>query len=231
MISAWVESTVVNVFPTSSVEYKGVHYYPADVIHEVLGPFESLQLFPRDIAITGTRIVTSNPVAVSVGNTCTDVPYHIDACDHISEQLVPVDKWGKSFILNPFQGRSSGYLFQIVAARNDTLVSLGNGTTINLNEAQFSTIDMNSQKMTRVTADNPVLVMQYVKGTNADFIDSDPAMNRVIPNDQFVRRVTFPVLRLNSNVMENSYLAITTDCENFDSLPATKNNLPIQVIH
>ena len=108
MISAWTNTTEVEIHLTAYVEYKGITYYPGEVIYETLSPFESLQLLPTDIAITGTRIFATNPVAVSTGNMCTDVPHDIDACDHISEMLVPFNKWGKSFTLSPFHGRLSG---------------------------------------------------------------------------------------------------------------------------
>ena len=229
MISAWTNTTEVEIHLTAYVEYKGITYYPGEVIYETLSPFESLQLLPTDIAITGTRIFATNPVAVSTGNMCTDVPHDIDACDHISEMLVPFNKWGKSFTLSPFHGRLSGYLFQIVAGRDDTSVSIGNGSQILLNEGEFHTVDVVSQEMTQVTADKPVLVMQYVKGKAADLIDSDPAMNRVIPNEQFVRKATFPVVKLNSDLLNDTYVAVTTECDNFESLYASMNNLQFQV--
>ena len=90
-------------------------------------------------------------------------------------------------------------------------------------------MDVVSQEMTQVTADKPVLVMQYVKGKAADLIDSDPAMNRVIPNEQFVRKATFPVVKLNSDLLNDTYVAVTTECDNFESLYASMNNLQIQV--
>ena len=226
MISAWTKPTDVEIHLTSYVEYKGITYYSGDVIYETLDPFQSLQLLPTDIAITGTRIYASNPVAVITGNMCTDVPHDIDFCDHLSEQLVPFDKWGMSFTLSPFHGRTSGYLFQIVAGRDDTSVSIGDGSLIYLNEGQFHTVDVVSQEMTQVTADKPVLVMQYVKGTDADGVGTDPAMNRVIPNEQFVRQATFPVYKL---FPANSQMAVTTECESFDSLVVYENNLLVQV--
>ena len=226
IISAWTKTTDVEIHLTSYVEYKGITYYSGDVIYETLDPFQSLQLLPTDIAITGTRIYASNPVAVSTGNMCTDVPHDVDACDHISEQLVPFDKWGMSFTLSPFHGRSSGYLFQIVAGRDDTSVSIGDSSLIYLNEGQFHTVDVVSQEMTQVTSDKPVLVMQYVKGSNADGVATDPAMNRVIPNEQFVRQATFPVYKL---FPANSQVAVTTECESFDSLVVYENNLLVQV--
>ena len=229
MISAQNKSTEIEIYLTSSVEYKALDFSNGDVIYETLSPFESLQLLPRDNAITGTRIFSSFPVAVTTGNMCTDVPHDIDACDHISEMLVPFNKWGKSFTFSPFHGRSSGYLFQIVAGRDDTNVSIGNGSQILLNEGQFHTVDVVSQEMTQVTADKPVLVMQYVKGSDADGVATDPAMNRVIPNEQFVRKATFPVVNLNSDLLNYTYVAITTECDEFESLYASMNNLQIQV--
>ena len=226
MISAWTKTTDVEIHLTSYVEYKGITYYSGDVIYETLDPFQSLQLLPTDIAITGTRIYASNPVAVITGNMCTDVPHDVDACDHISEQLVPFDKWGMSFTLSPFHGRSSGYLFQVVAGRDDTSVSIGDGSLIYLNEGQFHTVDVVSQEMTQVTSDKPVLLMQYVKGTNADGVGTDPAMNRVIPNEQFVSQATFPVYKLFS---ASSQMAVTTECESFDFLLVYENNLLVQV--
>ena len=226
MITAWKENTYIQIYPTSSVQYKGVDYHPGDVIYENLRPFESIQLLPTNLNITGTRILSSSPVAVSTGNMCTDVPYDTDACDHLAEQLVPFSKWGMSFTLSPFKGRTAGYLFQIVAGRDDTSVTIGNSSQIYLNEGQVHTMDVISQEMTPVTADKPILVMQYVKGKHADNIDSDPAMNRVIPWKQFVRKATFPVFEL---ISTTAYVSVTTECDNFNLLPVSKNNRPVLV--
>lgn len=51
--------------------------------------------------LSGTRIESTRPVSVFSGHLCTNYPWDADACDHLEEQLLPVDTWGNSYVLVP----------------------------------------------------------------------------------------------------------------------------------
>jgi hypothetical protein len=58
--------------------------------------------------LTGTTIESSQPVAVFVGHDCTTVPSDRPASDHLEEQLLPVESYGKKFVIprSPPRGKS-----------------------------------------------------------------------------------------------------------------------------
>ena len=76
--------------------------------------------------LTGSRIVSSAPVAVFSGNMATAVPADAQVCcaDHLEHQLPPIDAWGTAYAIAP-PSSPSGMAddpaeYRIVAAFDDT---------------------------------------------------------------------------------------------------------------
>ena len=49
-------------------------------------------------SFTGTRIISTKPIAVFAGARCTYVPAGRGYCDHLFEQIPPTATWGKNFL-------------------------------------------------------------------------------------------------------------------------------------
>ena len=84
--------------------------------------------------------------------------------------------------------------------------------------------DFVSQEMTLITADKPILVMQYVKDRNLGA--GDGAMTRVISIEQFVTKTVIPVYVFPDT---QAHIGITTQCEKIGNLSMSKDNVDIQV--
>lgn len=56
---------------------------------------------PLSVDLTGARITADRPIAAFSGHMCTFYPWDQEACDHLEEQLFPVDTWGNRFVLAP----------------------------------------------------------------------------------------------------------------------------------
>ena len=56
--------------------------------------------------ITGTRIVTNQPVSVFSGHECANIPASVTACDYIIEQIPPTILWGRVYYMAPLATRS-----------------------------------------------------------------------------------------------------------------------------
>lgn len=56
--------------------------------------------------LSGARITTSRPVSVFSSHQCTFYPYDLNACDHLEEQLFPINTWGQEYALVPTAPRS-----------------------------------------------------------------------------------------------------------------------------
>ena len=72
--------------------------------------------------VTGTKVVSNNPIVVYPGHECTFIPPTAFACDHITEQVPPTLIWGSQFISASFNGRSSGELYRVLASEDATTV-------------------------------------------------------------------------------------------------------------
>ena len=60
------------------------------------------------VDLSGTSIVSNQPLTVVGGHECGNIPYNIAFCDHVSEQIPPTITWGKKFILTPYKDRTVG---------------------------------------------------------------------------------------------------------------------------
>ena len=52
----------------------------------------------RDYDLTGTLIESTRPIAVFSGHDCSFVPYDRWACDHLEEQMFPLEAWSTNYL-------------------------------------------------------------------------------------------------------------------------------------
>ena len=122
------------IYPVSSPRIDG----PDDqgVMKATLQPFEVLNIAGglANEDLTGARITATNPVAVFGGHTCAYVPEGNAACDHLEQQLFPLETWGRRFIASPLKLRGDleggartleGTYFKFLALEDDTTVQTG----------------------------------------------------------------------------------------------------------
>ena len=71
--------------------------------------------------LTGTRIVSSKPIAVLSGSVRTSVGAELMG-DHVVEMLSPTNTWGREFLTLPISNRTSGDVFRITGIFTDEKV-------------------------------------------------------------------------------------------------------------
>lgn len=150
---------------------------------------------PLGIDLTGARVTASKPVAVFSGHECTFYPQDQGACDHLEEQLLPVDTWGNRIPLvppilrapNPAAATEAIY-WKIVGEPN-TQVRLSRGfsaldprapgflgvpdcqdqlvddTTIDLGPHGYC--EFGTRAAVQLDAERPILVMGIISGQNS----------------------------------------------------------------
>lgn len=107
----------LTIFPKGLIKYGNRIYKRGSRMVIFVRPYHSLQLQSRQ-DLSGTRIVSRYPVAVFTGYTCTR-----RQCSHVSEQLLPVSKWGSHFIVPPV-GLGSKYDSVFIQASKFTRVEV-----------------------------------------------------------------------------------------------------------
>lgn len=170
---------------------------PTDV---VLARYDYIQITPGNSELTGSQVKSSAPVAVFGGHSCANVPNtNVGACDHVEEQIFPLETWGQNYIAsrNPKRGVEP-MRWRILAAEDNTKVDFDPptvlGPSVTLNKGQF--VEFDEQNDFAITADDPILVAGYMLGcqaTNIPACPGDPYMLLMIPNEQFQSEYVFLV--------------------------------------
>lgn len=139
--------------------------------------------------ITGTLIQADKPVAAFSGVDCAYVPVKATSCDHMVEQLAPVDSWGTQFLSAPLATRSNGDLFRFVAASDNTEISI-NGTVVkNLFEREY--FEQLITGTASITSNKPIQVIQYSNSASFDGVRAaDPFMMTLPPFEQYLASYT-----------------------------------------
>jgi hypothetical protein len=172
---------------------------------------------------TGSRVVSDKPVSVFGGNDCTNISGGLRACDHLVEQITPTTSWGKNFLTVPLATRLAGDVFRIMAQQSGTNVSINGVVVATLNAWEFYETILASNTYNRITSDNPILVGQFCRSSQADNVTSDPFFTLIPPDEQFLN--SYIVSAGTSNIPIN-YLNITSPNSNTGSVLVDGSALP-----
>lgn len=117
---------------------------------------------------TGMEISSSQPVSVFSGSECSNIPADTPYCDHLEQQLFPVDTWGLQFIGAKFRARGTEPDFwRVVAAENGTtiftnpLIPEAHGRTLGRGEY----IEFVTDQDFVMTSDRPISLAQFMVGS------------------------------------------------------------------
>lgn len=158
----------------------------------------------RDFDLTGTEIKTSGHVAVFGGHDCTFIPFNRWACDHLEQQIFPVESLGNDLFVPVTHPLRMGEpnLLRVVAAADVHVTfdpPLDDGTdAVDLMRGEFTEHEIRAD--VAVHADGPILGALYLVGQNylgfdtigsSPFAVGDPAMSLVVPTAQYRRSYEF----------------------------------------
>jgi hypothetical protein len=140
----------------------------------------------------GTLITSDKRITVSSSNLCVNLGG--GACDHISEYIPPVLTWGKAFVVPATTNTSQQDRLAIMSSADNTVITVnGTSTSLALAGDLYDQLIGAIGQTTIVTADKPVLVMQFVRGGNYSngtiTRTGDPAMVVMTPVVQYLNDV------------------------------------------
>ncbi len=196
------DSSVIEIVPTGASTRNSSAGVPFQI---TLKKGETFQYLSTDNDLTGSIIRSkfiNSKFAVFAGNRLT-VKYLKDkngnqcysSWDHTYEQMLPTVTWGNNYTAMPFKNNPGGYYLKIVAAENNTRVSINGNFYKTLKQAEYFEYMLYQDTITTVTANNRISVAQFTKGygcaQNPDNIyNGDPSQMQLFPDEQFGNNAT-----------------------------------------
>ena len=116
----------------------------------------------------------------------------ITACDHLEESMFPIETLSKEYIVVPpvqvpSDNLEKAQVIRVVATADNTTLTFEPDQGVNTNLAlagSFVEIPYTINKF-KVSANNKILVAQYMVGQQANFGTSDPAMLVAVATEQY----------------------------------------------
>lgn len=187
-VTNYKEPNSVDILLQGSVRFQGKHYRRGSKMIVKLEPYQTAQIQSQD-DLSGTKVVSRLPVAVSSGHSCAQ---KYTSCNHVYEQLLPVSSWGKEFVIAPLPYHS------IISSLHDSVfvqASQPTKMTVSVNgnvQTYFmfagQTLELYSQWpfAIYVTSDKGVQVLFEFNGGPEDVLEYfDPFLMTILPTSYF----------------------------------------------
>lgn len=187
-ITNYKEKNTVEIFLQGSVRFEGKKYSRGNKLTLKLEPFETVQILSED-NLSGSKVVSRLPVAVSSGHSCFQ---KYTSCNHVYEQLLPVNSWGKDFIIAPLpyhKSYSRSYDSVFVQASKPTKITTNiDGKVKTYSMFAGQTLELHSKwpYPIHLTSEKGVQVMFEFNGGSEQTSQSyDPFLMTILPKDHF----------------------------------------------
>lgn len=149
--------------------------------------------------LTGTVVKSDKAVALFSGHNCSFVPYDKWACDHLEEQVFPLNALGKRYVgSHPTSSGKDPGLYRVVSAVSENIITFDPPVYNTVTLQKGSWIEFESTKDFEVTGTGRFALISYMVGQNysvltpGDGAPNDPAMALGVPVEQY--RVSYSFL-------------------------------------
>jgi hypothetical protein len=143
--------------------------------------------------ISGTIVTSDKPIWLVGAVPCVNIPANVTFCDHIEEQMLPLDYWGEEYVgaHAPTRGNED-YWWRVYAGDDAVTIDTAppqNGFPVVLDRGEF--FEFSTTQSFMFTGDGPFLPVQYLEGQNGGAGTGDPASFLIVPTEQFLDRYVF----------------------------------------
>jgi len=146
--------------------------------------------------LSGTVVTADKPIWVVGATNCAFVPFEVGFCDHLQEQMIPLDYWGKKYVgaHSPLRGGEKHYWRLYAGEDNVTITATPAqaGTPVKLaKRGDWVELEFDFGVSVIFEGDKPFLPVQYLAGGQTGPGYGDPAMYQMVPVEQFLSRYAF----------------------------------------
>lgn len=194
MVVATEDGTEVTITPTATTTAGHAPGVPFTVSLNA-GQTYQVQALSGLTDLSGTTVVGTaqsgpcRPFAVFGGSMCAVVS--CAACDHVNEQMEPVNTWGNAFHTVRL-GNLSAWGYRILANENNTLVTIDGGSPVLLQAGQLHTV-LNTTQPACINSSKPVSVSQLMQGATCAGT-GDPSLLLLQADDRMSTSARFTTL-------------------------------------
>lgn len=169
--------TRVNLHLKGGVRFKKQVYPAGSTLVVDLEAYQAIQLQSSE-DLSGSRVESTEPVAVLSGHSCAKKN---SACDHVVEQLLPVSRWGTTFIVPPLSFQFGSDTVYVIASRDTLLTyrSAGSENSRNMRPGEVLLLDVRRFWPLSISADARIQVLFFFTGSKRGTKTYDPFLINV----------------------------------------------------
>ncbi|XP_061453701.1 IgGFc-binding protein-like [Rhineura floridana] len=167
----------VYIYVTCQVTFQGVTYGPGSKLTIFLEAYQAVQIQSHE-DLSGSKVVSHKPVVLLSGHNCI---WAHDNCQHVFEQLLPIRKWGKDFLIAPLPFQTN-YDVAYVTACQETQLQIRAGThhtKHHLQDGQVVVLEVRAQAPLYISANVGIQVLFYATGGVKEGVPYDPFLSSV----------------------------------------------------
>lgn len=176
--------------------------------------------------VSGVIITSNNPVAVTAGVSCANIPSLPNSCccNHLAEMMTPTEAWGKVYHAGPIATRQRGAYFRIFAKEPHTKVRVNGVEYATLTRTggeegtgwfEYRALGLGAQEF---TADKPIMVVQYNPSQALDAVASKPFAMVLTPQEQYYTDVLFSTPDTD---FQKNFMNVVFERNDYDNLEIT----------
>ncbi|MCX6146871.1 MAG: T9SS type A sorting domain-containing protein [Candidatus Kapabacteria bacterium] len=184
--------------------------------------------------MSGSKITSNYPVAVTSGVLCANIPLDVNACDYNAEMELPTDTWGQNILIPVCENRKKPGIIRVFAKYPDTKIYKDGKFYKTIRTAggkieqgwyedrATNQYDSNSIYPVIYSADKPFSIVYYNPGSNDDATsnESDPFQMNLTPLEQFQSDIMFAAINAAGGfIMKNNYMSIVCELDQNGNLP------------
>ncbi|XP_046563366.1 uncharacterized threonine-rich GPI-anchored glycoprotein PJ4664.02-like [Haliotis rubra] len=179
------------------VTFSGKDFFDGDTVNITLDRHQTVQLQSSG-DLTGSRIISSEPVGVFVGTDLTSVKKG-GVGDFIVEQLLPSHVMGMDYFLAPFPGRTVGDVIKIVAEFANTKITFQAVDYVIANAGDTLELPLPSSSPSTLISNKRIVVAQLSQSyLSSEQNNTNPSMMIIPPKEQWLQNYVFAAPQLSS---------------------------------
>ena len=193
--------TVVNIkLSAGPIDLPSGTYWPGQTATEKIQQYETLNIIDIDYAdvdLSGSYLTADKKVAVFAGAYLAQI-IGSGTEDHLIEQMIPYNQWGKKFFLISTPGRLIGDMFRVCVAETSTLTLIPGDTRV-VYEGTYTDYDIPTNQYTLLESNKAVQVYMFSKSFQSSSSEprelGDPALTVIPPIQQYLNNFIFSTIK------------------------------------